>query len=159
MATRLGEPGHSRPEHSQKAERRLLARDRPEGGPRRQSVDVGLAERGNVGIGDGQPQHRPCVRDIIDRHADCPGGRFQAVGRAARPLQNVTGEAEQPAAELGLDHVLGREPETVEVFDEFGAFARVGDARGFQRVEIDHPHKCVSGGLMIQGDFSCGKPK
>ena len=130
--------------------RKLSAASSPatvlEGGPRRQSVDVSLAERGNVGIGDGQPQHRPCVREIIDRHADCPGGRVQAVGRAARPLQNVTGEAEQPAAELGLEHVLGREPETVEVFDEFGAFARVGDARGFQRVEIDHPHKCVRAG-------------
>ena len=45
---------------------------------------------------------------------------------------------------LGLDHVVGREAETVQVFDETGAVPGVGDSRGFQRIEIDHPPESAS---------------
>ena len=41
-------------------------------------------------------------------------------------------------------------PEAVQVFDQRGTFARVGDACGFQRIEIDHPPESASGVAAIR---------
>ena len=76
--------------------------------------------------------------DLISRQAERLGGRSHAVGRPARPQQNVAGQPEQPPATFGVDHLVGGEPETVQVLDQARPIARIGDSRGLQRVEIDH---------------------
>ena len=53
-------------------------------------------------------------------------------------MQNVAGQPEQSPAAFGVDHLVGGEPETVQVLDQVGPFARIRDSRGLQRVEIDH---------------------
>jgi hypothetical protein len=85
------------------------------------------------------------VGDVFEWHTEGVGGRAQAVRRGARPLQNVAGEAEQPAAPLGRDHLVGREAELVQIVDQAGSSARIGDSCGFQRIEIGHLHSFVPG--------------
>jgi hypothetical protein len=152
----FGEPGHRRAKHPQPAQRRVLAHHGPDRDPPRQPLDVRLTQRRLLRIGDGQPEHRPCRSDLLDRHTECLGRGAQAVGRAARPQEDVAGEAEQAPAALGVDHVLGGEPEAVQVFDQAGPPARVGDPCGFQGVEIDHLHKCVRGAVAIRVDSRAG---
>jgi aminomethyltransferase len=53
-------------------------------------------------------------------------------------LQNVTRKPEQSPATLGLHHLLGRETEAVQVFDQAASFPGIGDPRRFQRLEVDH---------------------
>ena len=73
-----------------------------------------------------------------------PRRRSRKLRSGGRTLQNVARQAEQPAAALGLDHLLGGEAEAVQVLDQAGPFARVGDSRGFQRIEIDHQCESAS---------------
>jgi hypothetical protein len=63
---------------------------------------------------------------------------------APRPSQRVASQAEQPAATFGLHHLLGGEAEAVQVFDQRGTLARVGDSGGLQRIEIEHPPESAS---------------
>jgi aminomethyltransferase len=72
--------------------------------------------------------------------------------RTARALQRIAGKAKEAAGAFGLDHLLGREAELVQVFDQACAFACVGDPRGFQRVEVDHLQS-VSGVACALGCF------
>ena len=59
-------------------------------------------------------------------------------------------DAERRGRLFGLHHVLGREAETVEVFDQTGAVPGVGDSRGFKRIEIDHPPESASADLRTR---------
>ena len=71
----LGEPGHGRAEHPQEARVRASS---PTNvfivDPRRQAVDVGLAQRELIGAGDGQTERRPGMRDLVERHSERIGG-------------------------------------------------------------------------------------
>jgi hypothetical protein len=53
-------------------------------------------------------------------------------------LQNITCEAEQATGPLGLDHLVGGEPEFVQVIDQAGSAPGIRDPGGFQRIEIGH---------------------
>ena len=108
------------------------------------TVDVDLAEHRLIGVRRAQPERVPGVGELLDGHAELLGGLAQGVDRPARPLQNIAREAEQPAAALGLHHLLGGEAEAVQVFDQRGSLARVGDSGGLQRIEIDHPPESAS---------------
>ena len=134
----LRQSGHGRAEDPQKSERAVIAHHVLHRDPGGQAVDIGLTQRHLIGVGDGEAEHGPCGCDVVERRAEHIGGHPQAVDRAARPLQGVTGEAEQPALTLGLDHLVDREAELVEVVDQAGSFARVGDSCSFQCIEIDH---------------------
>ena len=90
------------------------------------------------------------MREFVEGHAERLGGGAQGVNRAARPLQSVTCQAEQAAAALGFDHLLGGEPESVQVLDQVRSFPRIGDACGFERVEIDHPPESASVDVPIR---------
>ncbi len=78
------------------------------------------------------------MSELVDGHTQVGGGLAQGVRRPARPLQGIAREPEQPAATLGLHHVLGGEAEAVQVFDQRGTLARIGDSGGLKRIEIDH---------------------
>ena len=67
-------------------------------------------------------------------------------------LQNIACQAEQAATAFGLNHVLGGEAEAVQVFDQRGALARVGNSGGLKRIEIDHPPKSASSEATIRVD-------
>ena len=58
---RFGEPGHRVAEHPQKRECGVIADERLDRHPRRQSVDVGLAQRERLRVGDRQAHRRPGV--------------------------------------------------------------------------------------------------
>ena len=103
------------------------------------------------------------MRDVLEGHAEFVGSGAQTVDRGARPLQNITGKAEQAAPALGLHHLLGSEAKAVQVLDQRGSLARIGDSGGLQRIEIDHylpprlMSKVVTGAskpLSVKG--SCG---
>ncbi|BBX61987.1 hypothetical protein MSAS_11610 [Mycobacterium saskatchewanense] len=86
---------------------------------------------------------------VGSRQAEPLGRGLQRVDRGARPLQHVTGQAEEPAAAFGLDHLGDREPEPGQALDQVGALARIGDPGGRQRREvrgIGHPPKCAGMG-------------
>ena len=70
--------------------------------------------------------------------AQLVGGLAEGVDRLAGPLQSVAREPEEPSAALGLHHFLGGEAEAVQVFDQRGALARVGDSGRLKGIEIDH---------------------
>jgi hypothetical protein len=72
------------------------------------------------------------------------GGSVQGVHRAARSLQSVSSQAEQASVALCLDHVVCGEAEAVQVLDQAGTLAGIGDSCGFQRLEIDHPPESAS---------------
>ncbi len=76
--------------------------------------------------------------ELLAGHAELPGGLAEGVHRPARPLQDIAGKAEQAAATLGLHHLLGGEAQAVQVLDQSGSLARIGDSGRFQRIEIDH---------------------
>ena len=132
------------PSTRSKRQRRLVADGRLHRHPGRQAVDVDLAELRLVRVGDAQPERMPGVGELLDGHAERVGGLAQGVDRPARPLQGIAGEPEQPAAALGLHHLLGGEAEAVQVFDQRGSLARIGDSGGLQRIEIDHPPESAS---------------
>ena len=145
----LREPGHRRAEHAQQPVGAVLAHRRLEREPGRQGVDVGLAQRGNIGTGDGQAEQSPCPCDLVGRYPEFLGRGLQRVDRRPRPGQNITGEAEQPAALLGLDHLLGSEAQIVQVLDQVGPLARIGDPGRLQRIEVQvigHLPKSASSG-------------
>ena len=61
----LRQPGHGGAEYSQQSEGAVLAHHRLEREPGRQGVDVGLAQRRNIGTGDGQAEQSPGPRDVL----------------------------------------------------------------------------------------------
>ena len=94
----------------------------------------------------------PGVGEFLDGHTEPVGGLSKGVDRSARPLKDVACEAEQAATAFGLHHVLGGEPEAVQVLDQRGPLARVGDPCGLERIEIDHPTESASVNGTIRVD-------
>ena len=85
--------------------------------------------------------------DVLQRHTDRICGGPQGVDRGPGPQQHVTGKAEQAAAPLGFDHVVGRETESRQVLDQAGPLACMGDPCCLKRLEIQgigHLAKCAS---------------
>jgi len=70
-------------------------------------------------------------------------------------LQDITGEPEQPAAPFGLDHLVDGEAKSVQVLDQVGPVARIGDSGSLKRVEVEgigHLPKCASSGRGLGWD-------
>ena len=122
----FGQPGHGGAQYPQQAQCAVLADHRLEREPGCQGVDVGLAQHRNIGTGDRQAEQSPGARDVLGRYPEFGGRGLQRVDRAPRPRQHIAGQAEQPAAEFGFDHLVDREAEVVQVLDQVGPFARVG---------------------------------
>ena len=121
-------------------------------GAGRQCVDVRLAEHDRVRVGDGQPEHGP---DSVRRDREAgraPRQRCAGCTPADQSVSGIACQAEQAAAAFGLNHLLGGEAEAVQVFDQRGALARVGNSGGLKRIEIDHPPKSASSEATIRVD-------
>jgi hypothetical protein len=132
----LRQAGHGSADQSQQAA--VVAESCLHGGAGGQSVDIRLAQHDLVGPGDGQVKHRPEMRDLIEGQPNCLGSGPHAVGRSPGPPDGVAGKPEQAASPFGLDHLVGGKPESVQVFQEARAFARIGDSGGLQRIKVDH---------------------
>jgi hypothetical protein len=131
---------------------RIAVDGSPQRDPRRQTVDIDLAEHWLIAVGNAEAERMPGVGELLDGHTESVGGLSKRVDRSTRPLKDVACEAEQAAAAFGLHHVLGGEAEAVQVLDQCGPLARVGDPGGLERIEIDHPTESASVDCRIRVD-------
>jgi hypothetical protein len=84
--------------------------------------------------------------EVLDWHTKSVGGRPRAVLRGTSLPQRGAGKSEQAPVPLGFDHVVGAEAEAVQVFNQTGPLARVGDPKRFKRIKIqgiNHLSKCA----------------
>ena len=94
----LGQPGHTRSHHAKQAGGFGIADQYPQFRPRAQGLQIGPAQRLHVAAGHGEAQRGPGPLHIVQRNADVRGHIGQTVFRRPGPLQDITGQPEQPAA-------------------------------------------------------------
>ena len=81
-----------------------------------------------------------CSTSVTGTPIDVRGGA-QRVGLRTGLQQGVTGQPEQPAAALGLGHVVDGEAEAGQVFEQARARPGISDSGGLNGLEvqgIDH---------------------
>ncbi len=68
-------------------------------------------------------------------------------------MQDITGEPEQPAAPFGFDHLVDREAELVQILDQVGPLAGVGDSGGLQRLEVQGIGHLAKSASVVKRDL------